>query len=84
VYGDILGRLGGLFATPQGARGLTTDFILRNFRDLGDQYASTFKEALQQIASLRDGKWYERNASISHRTGTTNVDTSHRRVALSR
>ena len=71
VQSDILRRLGKLFSMNQntthhrsgsggggGDRGLMTEFILSNFRDLGDQYASIFKQSLHQIASMKDGKWY--------------------------
>ena len=69
VQSDILRRLGKLFSSNQttthhrgghggGDRGLMTEFILGNFRDLGDQYASIFKQSLHQIASMKDGKWY--------------------------
>ena len=67
VTGDILQRLGALFAMSEkdfraGARnqGLPTNTILQHFSDLGDQYASVFKDSLHQVAVLKDGKWFRR------------------------
>jgi hypothetical protein len=42
------------------ARGLTTDFLLGKFRDVGDQYAPLFRDLLRKVAILREGKWYLR------------------------
>lgn len=65
MTGDISKRLGILFTNSINSNrgrdcGLNTDYILHNFRDLGDQYASMFKDTLNQIALLKDGKWYKR------------------------
>jgi hypothetical protein len=65
ISGDISKRLGILFINSINLNrgrdnGLNTDYILHNFRDLGDQYASMFKDTLHQIAVLKDGKWYKR------------------------
>lgn len=60
VSADILGRLGLLFSSGvrKDETGLTTNTILQHFGDLGDQYASLFKESLHQVATLKNGKWY--------------------------
>ena len=67
VTGDILQRLGSLFTMSEkdsrvGSRnqGLPTNTILQHFSDLGDQYASVFKDSLHQVAVLKDGKWFRR------------------------
>jgi hypothetical protein len=65
ISGDISKRLGILFTNSINSdrgrdNGLNTDYILHNFRDLGDQYASMFKDTLHQMAVLKDGKWYKR------------------------
>ena len=67
VTGNILQRLGALFAMSEkgsgvGSRnqGLPTNTILQHFSDLGDQYASVFKDSLHQVAVLKDGKWFRR------------------------
>lgn len=65
MTGDISKRLGILFANSINSNrgrdtGLNTDYILHNFRDLGDQYAAMFKDTLHSVAVLKDGKWYRR------------------------
>ena len=37
--------------------GLTTEFILGQFRDIGDQYAPLFRTVLRQVAYLENGLW---------------------------
>ena len=65
MTGDILKRLNMLFTmnvnkSHIGSRcnGLSTDYILHHFSDLGDQYASIFKDSLHSVAVMKDGKWY--------------------------
>ena len=33
-------------------------FPIHHFSDLGDQYASIFKDSLHSVAVMKDGKWY--------------------------
>ena len=67
VTGDIVKRIIMLFRmNVDNARrssrenSLSTEYILHHFSDLGDQYASIFKDSLNQVAVMRDGKWYQR------------------------
>ena len=67
ISGDILRRLNTLFSNclsnpPKGSRdqGLSTEYILHHFSDLGDQYASIFKDSLHQVAIQKNGKWFKR------------------------
>ena len=66
VTGDIVKRIIMLFRmNVDNARrssrenSLSTEYILHHFSDLGDQYASIFKDSLNQVAVMRDGKWYQ-------------------------
>eukprot|EP01038_Epipyxis_sp_PR26KG_P004159 gene4159-5923_t len=38
----------------------TTDFILNQFKDLGDQYAPLFRDCLRSVAYLEDGVWVKK------------------------
>ena len=67
VTGDIVKRIIMLFSmnidnSRRSSRenSLSTEYILHHFSDLGDQYASIFKDSLNQVAVMRDGKWYQR------------------------
>jgi hypothetical protein len=62
VRGNISNRLVALFRNAGSARGggLSSDYILQNFRDLGDQYASLFRDVLRQVAEQKEGRWYLR------------------------
>ena len=39
---------------------LSSDRIISHFPDLGDQYASLFKEILRSMATLQNGQWIRR------------------------
>ena len=60
ISADILGRLEVLFFPGKRKTecGLATNTILEHFGDLGDQYASLFRDSLHQIAALKNGRWY--------------------------
>ena len=45
---------------PDGQTGLSSEYLLTQFRDIGDQYAPIFRETLRKIAILRNGVWYKK------------------------
>jgi hypothetical protein len=55
---NVVSRLKNLFSDPTVS--YSTDGILRQFRDLDDNYASTFREILRSIAVCSNGRWRKR------------------------
>lgn len=55
---NVVARLKELFSDPSVS--YSTDGILRQFRDLDNSYASTFRELLRSIAVCTNGRWSKR------------------------
>ena len=57
AHATLLARLTTMFGADGGARGYSTEEVLRRFRDLDDAYAPVFRQMLRQVAKKTDGRW---------------------------